>query len=200
MTHTFLILQFLITNPPSWFSKVWKIMKPMLSPAFRKKVHMIPEAKLSQFLPVDYAQYLPDDFQCGQADVPAMVDDFITFRKHVEESSLDRADKAMNVSLPTWAPVKDGTDIKRRRGRRASTVPLSISHAERDAEERCSNSGSGSEEMPIFSKPPSSHKSTMPITSWSRMKNPWEIDDDDNDDSFAGNEYLNSDGSFRVEE
>jgi hypothetical protein len=27
---------FLIVNPPKWFDKVWNIMKPMLSTAFRK--------------------------------------------------------------------------------------------------------------------------------------------------------------------
>lgn len=159
-------------------------MKPMLSPAFRKKVHMIHEAKLSQFLPAEFAQYLPDEFQCGQADVPAMVNDFIAFRKLVEESSVDRADKAMNVPPPTWAPVKDATDIKRRRGRRASAVPLSRSHAERDVEELNNNIGSKVDEISTF-KPASTHKSTMPTFSWSRMKNPWETDDGDEIDSYA---------------
>ena len=142
--------QFLIVNPPSWFNKIWKIMKPMLSPAFRKKVHMIPEEKLGKFLQPGFSKHLPDEFKCGQADVPALVEDFITFRKHVEESSLDRADKAMNVALPTWAASKSTSDTKqqRRRGRRPSTgvIPLSKSHAERDALGNASN-GSSSVEL-----------------------------------------------------
>eukprot|EP00957_Ditylum_brightwellii_P192493 14656319-Ditylum_brightwellii.AAC.1 len=28
---------FLIVNPPSWFGKIWKIMRPMLSDDFAKK-------------------------------------------------------------------------------------------------------------------------------------------------------------------
>ena len=69
---------------PAWFGRVWKIMKPMLSPAFRKKVHMIPEEKLSKHLSPGFEAHLPNEFKCGKADVPSMVQDFITFRKYAE--------------------------------------------------------------------------------------------------------------------
>lgn len=203
----------------------------MLSPAFRKKVHMIPEEKLGNFLQPGFELRLPDEFNCGHADVPALVEDFITFRKHVEESSLDRAGKAMNVALPTWSPSKNKADTKqqRRRGRRPSSgmIPLSKSHAEREKASSCSSSAeldndddnnkkkkapttftqhpnkrSGlANSIPISSwsrlKSPwesSTHhsknkpNSAIPISSWSRMKNPWEEDDGndhDDDDSFV---------------
>ena len=36
---------FLIVNPPSWFGVIWKIMKPMLAPSFRKRVKICPESR-----------------------------------------------------------------------------------------------------------------------------------------------------------
>lgn len=75
---------FLIVNPPGWFGKIWSIMKPMLAPDFRKKVHMIPEEDLKSFLAEGYETYLPDDTAHGKASTQELVEDFVTFRKHVE--------------------------------------------------------------------------------------------------------------------
>merc|ERR1712048_925461 len=75
---------FLIVNPPSWFGKIWSIMKPMLAADFRKKVHMIPDSQLEEFLADDYQTYLPDDVSKGMVDTDVMVEDFIAFRKNVE--------------------------------------------------------------------------------------------------------------------
>ena len=75
---------FLIVNPPSWFGKIWAIMKPMLSPDFRKKVYMIPESRLNEFLAEGYQQYAPDDMEGGQQSTEQLVQDFITYRKRVE--------------------------------------------------------------------------------------------------------------------
>jgi len=75
---------FLIVNPPSWFGKIWNIMKPMLAADFRKKVHMIPDSRLEEFLADDYQTYLPDDVSKGMVDTDVMVEDFIAFRKNVE--------------------------------------------------------------------------------------------------------------------
>jgi hypothetical protein len=52
---------FLIVNPPSWFGAIWKIMRPMLAPSFRKKVKVIKEAMLPKYLMEGYENFLPDD-------------------------------------------------------------------------------------------------------------------------------------------
>merc|ERR1711933_631799 len=75
---------FLIVNPPSWFGKVWSIMKPMLAADFRKKVHMIKDNKLSEFLEDGFEKYLPDEIASGTASSDAIVSDFVTYRKFVE--------------------------------------------------------------------------------------------------------------------
>jgi hypothetical protein len=63
---------------------IWKIMKPMLTPDFRKKVHVIKENKLGEFLNHGYESYLPDDMDEGKADTQEMVKDFMKYRKLVE--------------------------------------------------------------------------------------------------------------------
>eukprot|EP00977_Amphora_coffeiformis_P018397 scaffold6439_cov167-Amphora_coffeaeformis.AAC.13 len=76
---------FLIVNPPSWFGKVWAIMKPMLSTKFRTKVHMIHQDKLDRHLAAGYEQYLPQELVSnGQVDVASHVNDYIRYRKYVE--------------------------------------------------------------------------------------------------------------------
>jgi hypothetical protein len=75
---------FLIVNPPGWFDAIWKMMKPMLAPDFRKKVHMIPEERLSKFLEEGYEKYLPTDLTVGKVDADELVRDFVTYRKRVE--------------------------------------------------------------------------------------------------------------------
>jgi len=78
---------FLIVDPPSWFGKIWGIMKPMLASEFRKKVHVIPESDLPKFLQSGFETYLPDDTVQGKADTQALVEDFVTYRKKVEGGS-----------------------------------------------------------------------------------------------------------------
>ena len=78
------VRMFLIVNPPSWFGKIWAIMKGMLAADFRKKVHMIPDSEVSKFLAPGFETYLPDEMTKGLADTDAMVKDFITYRKALE--------------------------------------------------------------------------------------------------------------------
>ena len=75
---------FLIVNPPTWFDTIWKIMKNMLAPDFRKKVHMIPESELPNFLAEGYQSFLPDDMECGKVPTEGIVKDFVKFRKYLE--------------------------------------------------------------------------------------------------------------------
>ena len=79
------VRMFLIVNPPSWFGMIWKIMKPMLASDFRKKVHVIDESDISQFLMDGYVSYLPDEMQDGEVNTDDLVKDFVTYRKSVEE-------------------------------------------------------------------------------------------------------------------
>jgi len=78
------VRMFLIVNPPSWFGMIWKIMKPMLAPDFRKKVHVIKESKIGDYLMEGYETYLPDETATGKADTEGMVEDFVTYRKAIE--------------------------------------------------------------------------------------------------------------------
>jgi len=75
---------FLIVNPPTWFNKVWSIMKGMLSEEFAKKVHMIPESQLSEHLATGYENFLPDDMATGQVCTHDLVRDFVQYRIFVE--------------------------------------------------------------------------------------------------------------------
>eukprot|EP00980_Cylindrotheca_fusiformis_P011558 scaffold2737_cov99-Cylindrotheca_fusiformis.AAC.4 len=75
---------FLIVNPPSWFGKIWKIMRPMLSNQFSKKVHIIKEDKFSDFLAADYEQFLPDEFACGWRKTDELVEDYIDKKMYVD--------------------------------------------------------------------------------------------------------------------
>ena len=78
---------FLIVNPPSWFDVIWKIMKPMLVPSFRKKVKMIHQDELHKYLQEDYLTYLPDDGMkgIGQANTTELVEDFVSYRKYIDD-------------------------------------------------------------------------------------------------------------------
>lgn len=60
-------------------------MKPMLAADFRKKVFMIPQEKLGDFFVDGFETYLPDDVSgLGKASTAEMVQDYVTYRKHVE--------------------------------------------------------------------------------------------------------------------
>lgn len=78
------VRMFLIVDPPSWFGTIWKIMRPMLTKDFRKKVHVIKQNKLADYLTAGFETYLPDDVDSGKADTEAMVKDFVVYRKKVE--------------------------------------------------------------------------------------------------------------------
>ncbi len=76
---------FLLVNPPTWFSMIWQITKRMLHPTFQQKVRMIPERVLSQYLAPGYLAFLPKGTSKGTLDASQLVEDFIEYRKYVEE-------------------------------------------------------------------------------------------------------------------
>lgn len=89
---------FLIVNPPSWFGAVWKIMKPMLAPSFRKRVKICPESKISKYLAKDYLKHLPNDMKTGKANTDQMVVDYIAYRQYVEQGQVTHGINTTNHS------------------------------------------------------------------------------------------------------
>jgi hypothetical protein len=89
---------FLIVNPPSWFGAIWKIMKPMLAPAFRKRVKMITERDLHRYLQEGYQTYLPDEMESGQANTDDLVEDFVNYRKYLDELNPNFVEEDVDVS------------------------------------------------------------------------------------------------------
>ena len=100
---------FLIVNPPSWIGAIWKIMKPMLLPSFRRKVKICPESKISKYLQPGFEKYLPDDMQTGTANTEELVNDFIAFREHVE-SEHDAIVAEFNAMKESSAEEGDDSD------------------------------------------------------------------------------------------
>ena len=74
-------------------------MKKMLSPNFRKKVHMIREEALDRFLLSGFEQGLPDEFRAGCACVDQLVSDFVAFRMFVEAETRERVPIKKNSQL-----------------------------------------------------------------------------------------------------
>jgi hypothetical protein len=90
---------FLIVNPPSWFGAIWKIMRPMLAPSFRKKVKVIKEAMLPKYLMEGYENFLPDDLATGSVNTASLAEDFVTYRMSVEKSNPQLNAKAATCVL-----------------------------------------------------------------------------------------------------
>lgn len=81
----------LIVNPPVWFNKVWRMVKPMLSPCFQRKVHIVQESQLNVFLCPGFEDFLPaSEFQKGRVSVDDLVMDFIAFRVFLEAETRER--------------------------------------------------------------------------------------------------------------
>ena len=76
-------------------------MKPMLAPAFRKKVHMIPEARLNEFLQPGFERFLPDEFQQGQVSLDSLARDFVSYRQYIETKTKCRVPSDENKALLT---------------------------------------------------------------------------------------------------
>jgi hypothetical protein len=78
---------FLIVNPPSWFGKIWNIMKGMLSAKFQRRVHMVLENELPFFLKKGFEKFLPTEFVIGQANTDDIVEDFIAYQQAMEKAT-----------------------------------------------------------------------------------------------------------------
>jgi hypothetical protein len=71
---------FLIVNPPTWFFKVWKNMKSMMSTAFAKKAFIIDSENLPDYLAEGYQAFLPDELCNGWRITPDIVEDYIDMK------------------------------------------------------------------------------------------------------------------------
>eukprot|EP00980_Cylindrotheca_fusiformis_P011562 scaffold2737_cov99-Cylindrotheca_fusiformis.AAC.8 len=84
---------FLIVDPPGWFGKIWRIMKPMLSRSFSKKVRIIEQTKLCNYLQEGFEAYLPDEMDIGLKDTTRIVDDYV-----YDKTCLDGSEQDENTS------------------------------------------------------------------------------------------------------
>ena len=101
-------------------------MKPMLSPVFRKKVHMISEDKLHEYFAPGFDVYLPNEFECGKSCVETLVSDFVTFRQFVEKASPIEGVKS--ASHPIWSPNFAENSQRRRNWMRRMSMHKVASH------------------------------------------------------------------------
>lgn len=82
------ISTFMFVDAPSWFGSIWSIMKPMLAPSFRRRVHFVKISKLPDYMAPGFEKYLPDDIYGGQASTDEIIHNFIEERKLVDAQKL----------------------------------------------------------------------------------------------------------------
>jgi hypothetical protein len=107
------VTHFLIVNPPSWFGKIWAIMRKMLLPSFQKKVHMIREQKLGKFLKPGYQEFLPSEMASGRSPTREIVQDYIDQRLHLE---------GCHGGSVRDAPSSSSVVVGKTRGSKTSTI------------------------------------------------------------------------------
>ena len=70
----------MIVNPPSWFGAVWRLIRPMMTKEFAKKVEMPTSAELQNFVAKEDT---PKELG-GNLDLQAASEAFIKYRYKVE--------------------------------------------------------------------------------------------------------------------
>ena len=88
----FRISCFMVVDYPSWFGSIWSMMKPLLAPSFRRKVHFVKLSQLGDYMTPGFEEFLPDGISGGQRNTDQMICDF------TEESRLAR--KQRNAWVP----------------------------------------------------------------------------------------------------
>ena len=69
---------------------------------------MIPEKHLHKYLQAGFEEYLPDDMGSGKADTLELVEDFITYRKYLEEIDPNFDHEAVEVIDVVPVPESNG--------------------------------------------------------------------------------------------
>lgn len=72
---------FLIVNPPTWFGKIWnKTMRPMMSSAFAKTVHIVDSDEIRDYLADGYQAFLPKELDNGWRNTAELVEDYVDIK------------------------------------------------------------------------------------------------------------------------
>lgn len=93
---------FLILNPPSWFDKVWVVMKTMMSPTFCRKVRMINNDQLFSYMDIDFEEYLPDEVRGGDVDTGNLARDFAVYHQALERELQNPSDDNGTTTTNTF--------------------------------------------------------------------------------------------------
>lgn len=85
------LVQILIVNPPTFFERLWKVVRPAFSALFSKRILIIKSSMIANFLMEGYEEYLPDEFISGKKNTSALVDEYVN-SKLLEETQGDFCD------------------------------------------------------------------------------------------------------------
>jgi hypothetical protein len=73
---------FLIVNPPSWFSMIWRLIRPMMSSSFASKVFLPTKEELPSFIQGNEDE-IPQEFG-GKLNTSEALENFIKYRYIIE--------------------------------------------------------------------------------------------------------------------
>ncbi|CAJ1967843.1 unnamed protein product [Cylindrotheca closterium] len=79
------IVQILIVNPPPFFERIWKIVRPAFSALFSRRIKLIPCDKLGNYLMEGYEEYLPDDFDIDGRNALELVENWLDVKTKEEQ-------------------------------------------------------------------------------------------------------------------
>lgn len=91
----------LLINPPKWFTKIWNVMKHLLNNELKSKIILINENELSKYLKTGFESFLPDDMDTGTLSTNDIVNDYITYRKYIENLNEKQLELNMNKITST---------------------------------------------------------------------------------------------------
>ncbi|CAJ1967841.1 unnamed protein product [Cylindrotheca closterium] len=77
------IVDILIVNPPKFFKRLWKVVKPAFSKTYKKRIHIISNDKLGNYLMDGFEEYLPDEFM-GWRSTQEMAIDYCDLKQYEE--------------------------------------------------------------------------------------------------------------------
>mmetsp|Transcript_24922 Transcript_24922/g.61297 ORF Transcript_24922/g.61297 Transcript_24922/m.61297 type:complete len:307 (-) Transcript_24922:1722-2642(-) len=91
------IVDILIVNPPKFFKRLWKVVKPAFSSTYKRRIHIIKNEKLGNYLVDDYQEYLPDEFM-GWRSTQEMAIDYCDKKRYEERQNVEQDLRACRMS------------------------------------------------------------------------------------------------------